>query len=88
MEFFIIFSAIALVVAFLWNTISKTTRVESAFMLIATSFLLFISIDPCVQQDYPSAKSVYEGKTTLQITYEDSIPVDTVVVYKPEYRKK
>jgi hypothetical protein len=88
MEFFIIFSAIALVVAFLWNTTSKTTRVESAFMLIVTSFLLFISIDPCVQQDYPSAKSVYEGKTTLQITYEDIIPVDTVVVYKPEYRKK
>jgi hypothetical protein len=88
MEFFIIFSAIALVVAFIWNTISKTTRVESAFILIATSFLLFISIDAYVQQDYPSAKSVYEGKTTLQITYEDSIPVDTVVVYKPEYRKK
>lgn len=88
MEFFIIFSDIALVSAFIWNTTSKTTRVESAFILIATSFLLFISIDACVQQDYPSAKSVYEGKTTLQITYEDSIPVDTVIVYKPEYRKK
>lgn len=88
MEIFIIFSAIALVTAFFWNTTSKTTRVESAFFLIATTLLLFISIDACVQQDYPSAKSVYEGKTTLQITYEDSIPVDTVVVYKPEYRKK
>ena len=74
--------------SFFWNTTSKTTRVESAFILIATTLLLFISIDACVQQDYPSAKSVYEGKTTLQITYEDSIPVDTVVVYKPEYRKK
>lgn len=30
---------------------------------------------------------VYQGKTTLQITYEDSIPVDSVVVYKPEFRK-
>lgn len=88
MEIFIIFLAIALVAAFIWNTTSKTTRVESAFMLIATTLLLFISIDVCLQQDYPSAKSVYEGKTTLQITYEDSIPVDTVVVYKPEYRKK
>ena len=88
MEIFIIFSAIALVATFIWNTTSKTTRVESAFMLIATTLLLFISIDACIQQDYPSAKSVYEGKTTLQITYEDSIPVDTVVVYKPEFRKK
>ena len=88
MEFFIIFSAIALVATFIWNTTSKTTRVESSFMLIATTLLLFISIVTYVEQDYPSAKSVYEGKTTLQITYEDSIPVDTVVVYKPEYRKK
>ena len=88
MEIFIIFSAIALVATFIWNTTSKTTRVESAFMLIATTLLLFISIDACLHQDYPSAKSVYEGKTTLQITYEDSIPVDTVVVYKPEFRKK
>lgn len=88
MVFVIIFSAIAFMAAFIWNTISKTTRVESSFILIATTLLLFISIDAYVQQDYPSAKSVYEGKTTLQITYEDSIPVDTVVVYKPEYRKK
>ena len=88
MEFIIIFSAIALVAAFIWNTTSKTTRAESSFMLIATTLLLFISIVTYVEQDYPSAKSVYEGKTTLQITYEDSIPVDTVVVYKPEFRKK
>ena len=88
MEFFIIFSAIALVVAFIWNTTSKTTRVESAFMLMVTTFLLFISIDTHYQQDYPTVKSVYEGKTTLEITYIDSIPIDTVVVYKPEFRKK
>lgn len=35
----------------------------------------------------PQPIEVYQGKTTLQITYEDSIPVDSVVVYKPEYRK-
>lgn len=35
----------------------------------------------------PSAIDVYQGKTTLQITYEDSIPIDTVVVFKPEFRK-
>ena len=36
----------------------------------------------------PTAMDVYQGKTTFQITYEDSIPVDSVVVFKPEYRKK
>ena len=29
-----------------------------------------------------TAMDVYKGKTTLQITYKDSIPVDSVVVFK------
>lgn len=28
------------------------------------------------------AIEVYRGNTTLQITYQDSIPIDSVVVYK------
>ena len=32
--------------------------------------------------DIPTAKEVYQGKTTLEITYKDGIPIDTVVVYK------
>lgn len=31
---------------------------------------------------YPSAIDVYRGKTTLQITYKDNIPTDTIVVFK------
>lgn len=30
----------------------------------------------------PQAIDVYRGKTTLQITYKDSIPTDTTVVFK------
>lgn len=30
----------------------------------------------------PSALDVYKGKTALKITYEDKVPVDTVVIYK------
>lgn len=30
----------------------------------------------------PMAIDVYQGKTTLQITYQDSIPIDTAVVFK------
>ena len=33
-------------------------------------------------KEYPTAIDVYRGKTTLEITYKDSIPVDTVVVFK------
>lgn len=31
------------------------------------------------------AIEVYRGNTTLEITYRDSIPVDSVVVYKEQY---
>ena len=30
----------------------------------------------------PSAIDVYKGKTTLEITYKDSVAIDNVVVYK------
>ena len=30
----------------------------------------------------PTAMDVYQGKTTLEITYKDSIPTDSVVVFK------
>lgn len=30
----------------------------------------------------PTAMDVYQGKTTLDITYKDDVPVDSVVVFK------
>ena len=30
----------------------------------------------------PRAMDVYQGKTTLKITYKDGIPIDSVVVFK------
>ena len=30
----------------------------------------------------PTAMDVYQGKTTLSITYEDGVPVDSTVVFK------
>ena len=35
-----------------------------------------------IQSFEPRAIDVYHGKTTLEITYRDEIPVDTVVVFK------
>ena len=34
----------------------------------------------------PTALDVYQGKTTLEITYRDSVPVDSVVVLKEEFK--
>ena len=38
----------------------------------------FIFLEPTK----PSAIDVYRGKTTLEITYKDSVAVDSVVVFK------
>lgn len=35
-------------------------------------------------QDKPTAIDVYRGKTTLKITYVDSVAVDSVVVFKEQ----
>lgn len=35
-----------------------------------------------VTYDTPKPIDVYRGKTTLQITYRDSIAIDSVVVFK------
>lgn len=40
------------------------------------------AIAPYKSNNKPTALDVYRGKTTLEITYRDSIPVDSVVVYK------
>ena len=34
----------------------------------------------------PSAMDVYQGKTTLEITYKDNVAIDSVVVFKKELK--
>lgn len=90
MECGLIILVIIYVIAFIWNIIvnEKDARIVSAIILTisAISFVtLFIIYG---DRNVPTAKSVYEGKTTLEITYRDSISVDTVVVLKPEFIKK
>ena len=34
----------------------------------------------------PTALDVYRGKTTLEITYRDSVAIDSTVVYKEEMK--
>ena len=54
--------------------------------LIGTGMMVFgiALIIAILTPDRPTAIDVYRNKTTLEITYRDSIPVDTVVVFKDE----
>lgn len=58
---------------------------ESAFstsVVVSTIIFLVIIIIVCLEDKEPKALDVYQGRTTLEITYRNSIPVDSVVVFK------
>ena len=56
------------------NTMVWFTIMSSCWALVA-----FVCLTEC---NTPTALDVYRGKTTLEITYRDSVAVDSVVVYK------
>ena len=50
-----------------------------------TSICLGLIITMCLIIDRntnPTAMDVYQGKTTLEITYKDSVAIDSTVVFK------
>ena len=50
------------------------------YTLFVYSFLVFLLLLSYVYK--PSAIDVYRGKTTLEITYKDRVPIDSTVVWK------
>ena len=72
-----------------WNGITKNAdnRYLSGTLLMISSVFLFVAIQALCSKDTPQAIDVYNDKTTLEITYRDSIPVDSVVVFKEEFKK-
>lgn len=86
MELFIIllFTAMILLLSVLCIIdIIKGNGFETNFFiytLFVYSFIVFILSLSCVYK--PSAIDVYRGKTTLEITYKDKVPVDSTVVWK------
>ena len=59
---------------------------QYAFIGLLISFVGFVvigvTIGICTPNYEPTALDVYRGKTTLEITYRDSVAIDSTVVYK------
>ena len=53
------------------------TLVASLVMAFNVAFIIWGK-----QCETPTALDVYRGKTTLEITYRDSVAIDSTVVYK------
>lgn len=82
MVFFII-AAILLVVAcgYLFNECENEFLAWLSMMAICIATCCLITgIDEI--NNRPKPIDVYRGKTTLKITYENNVPVDTTVVFK------
>ena len=55
----------------------------NGLIILGSVSSVFLIIGGCIHIcKYPSAIDVYRGKTTLQITYKNNVPIDTTVVYK------
>lgn len=84
MEWVIIVFLILCAIFYVWNifTNDKDYRFISALLLIISVVILVILVVSYGNRNTPTAMDVYQGKTTLEITYRDSILVDSVVVFK------
>ena len=85
MTIILIIGMLYLVVGFLIYLISLFLKRYDSICLTITCTLYMtgiLNIIICYANEAPSALDVYKGKTILKITYEDKVPVDTVVIYK------
>ena len=75
---FIIIGSALLVVLIMSEQTNKLTILGS----VTSVFLIIVGAGCIYDCKHPSAIDVYRDKTTLQVTYKDNIPTDTIVVYK------
>lgn len=67
---------------------------EKGFIVPAVTFGVFFIwfgidiISERMEEKEPTAMDVYKGKTTLEIIYRDNIPIDSIVVFKEQYKNK
>lgn len=84
---FLIFSIIIFLICSILAIVIKSKDESNLFSFLSGGTLILcitslIAIEE--KNNTPTALDVYQGNTTLEITYRDSIPVDSVVVFKVE----
>lgn len=83
MVFFVCLLALCYVCMFVFVC---TTEVKFGHIVIIAlcSIFAFVSIQAMVDIEYPkpTAMDVYRGNTTLEVTYRDSVAIDSTVVFK------
>lgn len=76
--FFSFIAVIVIIVGIIIRLIDETPLLDILFIFIG-AFLFFFGL---FIVDTPTVMDVYQGKTTLEITYKNGVPVDSVAVFK------
>ena len=89
MKWLIIAVLILGAIVYIWNILTddKECKFISALFLIILAIIFSGLLASYENRNIPSAMDVYKGKTILEITYRDTIPVDSIVVFKNEFKK-
>lgn len=86
MELFIILVLTIIVLFFFIILIIVDVKKEeliAKFLFYALPLYLFLVLILLISHTTkPKAIDVYKGKTTLEITYKDKVPIDSTVVWK------
>ena len=87
MEYIIIISiSIGLLgCSFMWSIMKmiQDTKLDDKFLIFILSVYSFLVLSlSFFYAGKPRAIDVYNGTTTLEITYKDGVPIDSTVVWK------
>ena len=80
MEILIIIGSLILIAGLVCLFIDESG--QAFFFAVIGAYLLSGGIMMYQESFKPTAMDVYKGKTTLEITYKDGVPVDSAVVFK------
>ena len=74
---------ILIVVAVVIDSSTLGQYASTGLLIFFVGFVVIgVTIGICTPNYEPTALDVYRGKTTLEITYRDSVAIDSTVVYK------
>ena len=58
------------------------TDTKAIILMLVFSIIVGVVLYLTVHLITPTAMDVYQGNTTLEITYVDGVPIDSVVIFK------
>ena len=84
MEIFVIILLIVFILSVTFGFTYNDKVAKKCFEIQKYSLIALSAVCVCgiIKISSPQAIDVYRNRTTLEITYRDSIPVDSIVVFK------